>query len=58
MFTRKGLNILYHSARTMSTSTTQLARSFAPLGSEAGHGGGAPGLKGIVFDVDGTLWYV
>jgi len=29
-------------------------RRFAPLGEDAG--GDSPELKGIVFDVDGTLW--
>ena len=33
------------------------ARRFAPLDPALGHESDAPRLKGIVFDVDGTLWY-
>ena len=33
-------------------------KRFAPLDPERGGGGGSelPRLKGVVFDVDGTLW--
>jgi hypothetical protein len=34
------------------------AKRFAPLDTSKGNEAGAPTLKGIVFDVDGTLWYV
>lgn len=30
-------------------------RIFAPLNPEKGEGNGAPKLRGVVFDVDGTL---
>lgn len=33
-------------------------RRFAPLNADVKNDSGAPELKGIVFDVDGTLWYV
>ena len=33
-------------------------KRFAPLDPQRSGGSGAPPLKGIVFDVDGTLWYV
>lgn len=33
-------------------------KRFAPLDPEKRNEAGAPPLKGIVFDVDGTLWYV
>lgn len=33
-------------------------RRFAPLRQEPGTQSDAPSLQGIVFDVDGTLWYV
>lgn len=39
----------------MATSA-QGPRRFAPLGKEAEGKGDAPVLKGVVFDVDGTLW--
>lgn len=32
-------------------------KQFAPLDPQKGNTAGAPPLKGIVFDVDGTLWY-
>jgi hypothetical protein len=32
-------------------------RSFAPLNPDAQNGRDRPRLKGIIFDVDGTLWY-
>lgn len=45
-----------------SMSTTEAtrgpARQFAPLDPVKGNPHKAPLLKGIVFDVDGTLWYV
>jgi len=33
-------------------------KRFAPLDPQKGNTAGAPPLKGVVFDVDGTLWYV
>ena len=42
--------------RTMSNVTPSPKR-FAPLDPQKGNATGAPPLKGIVFDVDGTLWY-
>lgn len=33
-------------------------RRFAPLNGGAGAGSDLPKLRGIVFDVDGTLWWV
>ena len=42
----------------MTTPLSKEPRNFAPL-KEGGEGGGkseAPKLKGVVFDVDGTLW--
>jgi len=33
-------------------------RQFAPLRGDAGNSANAPRLQGVVFDVDGTLWYV
>ena len=49
----------------MSTSTSQdtstkrrKAKCFAPLNPEVTQGRDLPKLRGIVFDVDGTLWYV
>ena len=33
-------------------------KRFAPLDPKKINEAGAPPLKGIVFDVDGTLWYV
>lgn len=41
----------------MSTPLSREPRRFAPLG-DGGSSEGAPKLKGIVFDVDGTLWLV
>ena len=32
-------------------------KRFAPLDPQKSNSVGAPPLKGIVFDVDGTLWY-
>lgn len=43
----------------MSQTPRRAPKRFAPLDPQRGGGGsGAPKLKGIVFDVDGTLWYV
>ena len=42
--------------RTMSNVKTT-RRRFAPLDPQKSNSAGAPPLKGIVFDVDGTLWY-
>jgi hypothetical protein len=44
----------------MTTTTTQFGpRRFAALGkSEDASANAAPKLKGVVFDVDRTLWYV
>ena len=48
--------------RAMSQTPRRPPKRFAPLDPQRGGGGGggsgAPRLKGIVFDVDGTLWYV
>ena len=33
-------------------------KRFAPLDPEKGGGSELPQLKGVVFDVDGTLWWV
>ena len=42
--------------RAMSYIKTTPKR-FAPLDPQKSNTAGAPTLKGIVFDVDGTLWY-
>ena len=42
--------------RAMS-NVTPTPKRFAPLDPREGNAAGAPPLKGIVFDVDGTLWY-
>jgi len=41
----------------MEQSTPKRSRRFAPLNPEKASKSNAPKLKGIVFDVDGTLWY-
>lgn len=38
-------------------ATRRPAKRFAPLDPVRGNPHKAPPLKGIVFDVDGTLWY-
>ena len=43
--------------RAMS-NVTPTPKRFAPLDPQKDNAAGAPPLKGIVFDVDGTLWYV
>lgn len=43
--------------RLFTAMTARSARRFAPLNPEKGKDSDAPVLKGIVFDVDGTLWY-
>lgn len=40
----------------MTTPLSKEPRRFAPLKEGIENTGGAPRLKGIVFDVDGTLW--
>jgi hypothetical protein len=41
----------------MTTRLSKEPRRFAPLGARIDKGTeGLPRLKGIVFDVDGTLW--
>ena len=40
----------------MNTMGRRAPRRFAPLDPEKQNQHGAPLLKGIVFDVDGTLW--
>lgn len=41
----------------MTTRLSKEPRQFAPLGAGVDKGvKGLPKLKGIVFDVDGTLW--
>jgi len=50
-----------HTSKFFTTSIPRMGepRRFAPLKeSSEGKSGGLPKLKGIVFDVDGTLWYV
>lgn len=42
------------SSNMASTPITQ--RKFAPLNSAAAQDVSVPTLKGVVFDVDGTLW--
>ena len=42
--------------RAMS-NVTPTPKRFAPLDPQKRNAAGAPPLKGIVFDVDGTLWY-
>ena len=44
-------------ARAMSQNRRS-PKQFAPLDPQKSNERGAPPLKGIVFDVDGTLWYV
>jgi hypothetical protein len=41
---------------TMTTSLSKEPRRFAPLREGAEKVEGVPKLKGIIFDVDGTLW--
>lgn len=40
------------------TQARRPAKRFAPLNPQDGNDSAAPQLRGIVFDVDGTLWYV
>lgn len=40
------------------SQTPRPPKRFAPLDPKEGNVSSAPPLKGIVFDVDGTLWYV
>ena len=43
----------------MSQMRRRPLKRFAPLDPNLGRrSGGLPRLKGVVFDVDGTLWYV
>lgn len=42
----------------MTAPLSKEPRKFAPLGNLGGQVGGLPILKGVVFDVDGTLWFV
>lgn len=42
----------------MSSEPKRAAKRFAPLDPNVENSAGAPPLKGIVFDVDGTLWCV
>jgi hypothetical protein len=39
-------------------TTRRAAKRFAPLDPRIANSAGFPQLKGIVFDMDGTLWYV
>jgi hypothetical protein len=41
---------------TMTSSLSKEPRRFAPLREGAEQVDGVPKLRGIVFDVDGTLW--
>lgn len=43
---------------TIGSLPQQPQRRFAPLNADVKNDAEAPVLKGIVFDVDGTLWYV
>jgi hypothetical protein len=43
---------------TSSARSSSQPRRFAPLNPDIKNEADAPTLKGIVFDVDGTLWYV
>lgn len=57
---RRTLRLVHHAtspSRAMSQARRQPKR-FAPLDPQRSNEAGAPPLKGIVFDVDGTLWYV
>lgn len=40
------------------TNARRPAKRFAPLNPQKGNDSAALQLKGVVFDVDGTLWYV
>ena len=42
---------------TITTQAMKHTKRFAPLDPARSHESDAPRLKGIVFDVDGTLWY-
>lgn len=44
--------------RLQMAEAKRAAKRFAPLDPRIGNSAGAPSLKGIVFDVDGTLWCV
>ncbi len=48
----------FASYATMATRATLHTKRFAPLDPARSSESDAPRLKGIIFDVDGTLWYV
>ena len=54
---KSGARSVHLLGRAMS-QTRRPPKRFAPLDPRKSNGSGAPLLKGIVFDVDGTLWYV
>lgn len=54
---RSGISPLRLFTRAMS-QTQRPPKRFAPLDPQKDNVSRAPPLKGIVFDVDGTLWYV
>ena len=49
---------LIGSRRLLSGNMALIKKHFAPLNPEKAKGSMAPQLKGVVFDVDGTLWSV
>ena len=50
------IRICIHAMTMTTTQEIKHTKRFAPLDPAEGSGSDAPGLKGIVFDVDGTLW--
>ena len=48
--------IRVHAMTMATTQEMKHTKRFAPLDPAKRSGSGAPALKGIVFDVDGTLW--
>jgi hypothetical protein len=55
---RDSIQKLFHALTIKMAKGNRTAKRFAPLDPKIGNSTGAPLLKGIVFDVDGTLWYV
>jgi hypothetical protein len=53
---RNIINLNFRRAFTMTTVLSREPRRFAPLKEGAVVPDGVPKLRGIVFDVDGTLW--
>lgn len=50
------VNINFRRAFTMTTALSREPRRFAPLKEGTVVADGVPRLRGVVFDVDGTLW--